>query len=427
MTIHNAGAVAPNNLPPKRWDDDNPIHCVDCTSRLYYGGTECDGCDESVCHACRTDIKTDMGPDAAYISHWCKKCWHIVGDAEFIQDSKVIPASPIAKVQNKMTTKKSMPQAKVKVIKPWVGGQYQKLPLGDPFDVEMRPEIFLDFLHHLMTTQWVEIAGEFVWDEEVEEIVWVSKIRRAQESPGHVNSWAAESTNNALNEVGRPPNGQWHTHPGFSAFHSGEDKTNMIEFCTDAMAWSKSGYHIFIVHNGLDWNVSRIDWADGKLISRRSGTIIVSGIRMQFRNEYARHWNRQNNKQARKKKRRITHTQDNVWRPHHGNGATNHTGEQLLLPDEAESWLRDEDARPDAPEDKDWLYKGWWATEDRHYARLFFMMDIEQYNWPELYKAVGVEWGYKHYRAIVDHPDMWQRLKGALKDERAEQQAIAVI
>jgi len=382
------------------------MQCIDCNTRVFNRSWICDGCDESICYNCRQEI-TVMDSAGRYTTSWCKTCFGILNDADLTRKpttNKVKGAITVLDTGKKHTH--------YKFVNTKYMTWHKSLTEGEPFDIEMSGDTFFQFIGWFMDTEWDEIAGEFVWDEKTNQIIWAAKIARAKEEPGHVTSYSAETTNQALNEVGRVPNGQWHTHPGFSSFHSGEDKTNMMEFVEDAMLWTPVGFHLFIVHNGLNWNVCRIDWKDGLAVSKRSGTIIVNGVPLKFRRTKRVY---KYKKYEKPETSAASYVQPRPW---HGNGKVQKVEQVVVPPPNKDD---KQIAIYDAKDDPNWSFRGYWSNDDKDYEYLFDILGVDHYNWKMLHDVIGEIYGLKYYRSVVDFPSIWGQLLTEDENEPASQ------
>jgi hypothetical protein len=189
------------------------------------------------------------------------------------------------------------------------------------------------------------------------------------------------------------PNGQFHTHPGFGSFFSGEDDSDQAEFVYDAAKISPNGSQIFIVFDQLSWRVTRATWRDGKPLKRESGYVRCGDHILNFRSY-----------------RTIVYKK----------GAKVGKSSPLLLPSKTETedfgFVR-EPAQPPLPTlepppvpDDRWLYIGSWSDNDDDYQSLFDKFAVPMGQWRQLYNEINASYGFAHYASIIENKDIWEIL-----------------
>lgn len=258
--------------------------------------------------------------------------------------------------------------------------------------VPVSEEVFFQMCQWELDNSGKEIGGAFVYDPE-NGIVWAHKDDQADERPGHVESSTGEATVQALLAGYGIPNGQFHTHPGFSAYFSGEDVSDQAEFLWDAMKVNPAGYHLFMVFDQLQWRIRKVEWRDGKVHRIQDGWARVRDMNLDFDK-----WQATSSKTTWDY---ATRTPEKWWH-------------QPLLLTDGISTIQVVDDEPDELDiylpawDEGRFFRGAWSDNDEDYRGLFDIFGLQVGQWSVLYDEIADYFGTHRFQEIVDNPELWQ-------------------
>lgn len=294
----------------------------------------------------------------------------------------------------KLTKKQKEKNAKIKKMK----SLYSSIKEGDPFDLELSVEIFLEMVKFILGEQDLEISGFGREDEG--KMHWAFRSESDRSSGGDVTAGSGSATVAAIIAGIDLPNVQWHTHPGFGAFFSATDINDHIKFLKDAMDTSNAGHIIFICVSELDWQMVRFDWADGVLVKRK-GAVIIDGVKLDYR-----------------RAGRAVH-QPSVGSQWYGNGYYDDEIDPVLLalPSNAQDYNIEVEPKIKSG---DYL-KGRWSDQDEDYLPLFEIYKVEPYDWEKLFDEIEVVENEIFYYEIVDDKNIWPLLPNLAWSDYYEQ------
>jgi hypothetical protein len=332
-----------------------------------------------------------MESGEAYV--WCHVCYNVMGDM-ISEQGEVSDTTDTGTFKWWKGKTFAAPQAIPPKPRHPKYAAYQATPNEQDFYPKISNTVFWQMAGWLLRIQDTEIGGTFIYDAELDEITWAHLDNNAVMTGGHVNSGRGEATAAALAAGHGIPNGQFHTHPGFGSWFSGEDNDDQAEFVHDAAKINPDGYQVFIVFDQLSWRTTIAYWKDGKPHSRRSGYVQCQGNVLNFRSFRVATY-----------KRGLRPTKE----------------AQLLLPSEAETsefgFVRNgkQEELPglDKVQVEDankWLYVGTWSDDDMDYEPLFNKFAIPVGDWKQLYDEINATYGFDNYRTIIERSDSWEIL-----------------
>ena len=404
------------------------VVCSGCNTVTYTSTPrKCWGCDADLCLRC-VNYRALKDKGQSEMTTWCDDCYETMNFGSRRAQKKISKRRRKNRLAERVNSLNFWPTRtesqrvipRVAYVIPQNIKDFNAVPQTEDFFPNVSDDAFWPMIGHLMEHPNLEIAGVAVWDEPTNEIVWTGMDKDAEKLPGHVSSSSGELIVEALLAGHDVPNVQWHTHPGFSAYFSGEDTNDQRLTVEAAMKVNPTGYHIFIVFDRLTWRVVRIDWKDEKIVSKRNGYAHAHGVKLHFDKGFYSGWSfgqlaksvdNESNGVVKNLplqgytslgKSSFVRGENGVYTPVPYELEDLSYGDNLPL-----SYMIDDD---DAEEDyflSKGRYVGNWSDKDEDYADLFDRIGSPFGDWPQLYDDIVKVYGTNSYRSIVEHQAGW--------------------
>lgn len=232
------------------------------------------------------------------------------------------------------------------------------------------PETLMELHLHMIDANPQECAGLFYYNEETNTIEWFGRDIQALEFGGFVENSMDYPMALAVAQIGKLPNGHWHTHPLFSSFWSGTD--------TNQQGQMMAGYDefYFLVWSGAALRARHIKRVGGAVLIR-DGFAITTYNDKPLRLAEAARWT--------VGKARSVKTTKATEVPYGVSGELSPEGERAL-------------------------YMGQWSSNDKAYDVLFDHYAVPKYEWGKLRARVMSRFpdsDDNDWYSIIDNPQHW--------------------